>query len=71
MKPSKERPYVLYVAEVIYYKISDIKKLISEKRVIYDYKVDQKEFKWSGKSILKKIDLNLLPNYIFNNKYLY
>ncbi len=26
MKPSKERPYVLFVAEIIYSKISDIKK---------------------------------------------
>ena len=35
--------------------------------MIYDYKVDQKEFKWSGKSTLKKIDLNLLPDYITKN----
>ena len=49
-------------------KINDIKKLINEKRVIYDYKVDQKEFKWSGKSILKKIDLSFLPNYISKNE---
>ena len=48
-------------------KLNDIKKLINEKRVIYDYKVDQKEFKWSGKSTLKKIDLNLLPDYISKN----
>ena len=48
-------------------KIEDIKKFISEKRIIYDYKADQKEFKWSGKSVLKKIDLNLLPKYISNN----
>ena len=48
-------------------KLNDIKKLINEKRVIYDYKVDQKEFKWSGKSTLKKIDLNLLPDYISEN----
>ena len=32
------------------------------------YKVDQKEFKWSGKSILKKIDLSLLPDYISKNE---
>ena len=48
-------------------KLNDIKKLINEKRVIYDYKVDQKEFKWSGKSTLKKIDLNFLPDYISKN----
>ena len=48
-------------------KLNDIKKLINDKRVIYDYKADQKEFKWSGKSTLKKIDLNLLPDYISKN----
>ena len=57
-----------YEFELSGIKINDIKKLISEKRVIYDYKVDQKEFKWSGKSILKKIDLSFLPDYISKNE---
>ena len=48
-------------------KTNDIKKLIDEKRVMYDHNVDQKGFKWSGKSILKKININLLPNYIKDN----
>jgi len=48
-------------------KIRDIKKLIDEKRVMYDHNVDQKGYKWSGKSILKKINLNLLPSYIGDN----
>ena len=48
-------------------KTNDIKKLIDEKRVMYDHNVDQKGFKWSGKSILKKINVNLLPNYIKDN----
>ena len=47
--------------------VDDIRKFISEKRIIYDYKADQKQFKWSGKSILKKIDPQLLPFYIQNN----
>ena len=34
---------------------------------MYDHNVDQKGFKWSGKSILKKININLLPNYIKDN----
>ena len=34
---------------------------------MYDHKVDQKGYKWSGKSILKKINLNYLPNYIKDN----
>ena len=49
-------------------KLEDIKKLLKEKRVMYDHKVDQKGYKWSGKSILKKLNQNLLPDYISNNK---
>ena len=48
-------------------KIADIKKLINEKRVMYDHNVDQKGYKWSGKSILEKNNLNLLPKYIGEN----
>ena len=48
-------------------KTEDIKKMIKEKRVIYDYKVDQKKYKWSGKSVLKKINTSLLPKYISSN----
>ena len=52
-------------------KIDDIKKFISEKRVIYDYKVDQKGFKWSGRSTLKKLETKFLPSYISKNLYKY
>ena len=45
-------------------KIDDLKKLIIEKRVMYDHNVDQKGYKWSGKSKLKKIDNNFLPEFI-------
>ena len=48
-------------------KTNDLKKLIQEKRVMYDHNVDQRGYKWSGKSILKKINLNHLPVYIQNN----
>ena len=34
---------------------------------MYDHNVDQKGYKWSGKSILQKINLNLLPKYISSN----
>ena len=52
-------------------KIADIKKFIFEKRVIYDYKVDQKEFKWSGRSTLKKLETKFLPSYISKNLHKY
>ena len=48
-------------------KINDLKKLIEEKRVMYDHNVDQKGYKWSGKSILKNIDIIFLPDHISSN----
>ena len=48
-------------------KLDDIKKLINEKRIIYDYKADQKKYKWSGRSILKKVSNYLLPAYVSSN----
>ena len=48
-------------------KIDNLKKLIAEKRVMYDHNVDQKGYKWSGKSILKNIELDSLPKYISSN----
>ena len=56
-----------YEFEVSGLKINDIKKLIAEKRVMYDHSVDQKAYKWSGKSILKKVSNDVLPNYINSN----
>jgi len=52
-------------------KQSDLKKLILEKRVMYDHNVDQKGYKWSGKSKLKNISISELPKYIGlnNSKY--
>jgi len=41
--------------------------MISEKKIIYDYQADKKKYKWSGKSILKKINNHLLPKYISSN----
>ena len=48
-------------------KINDIKKFMDEKRVVYDHNVDQKDYKWSGKSRLKKIQNSFLPSYISSN----
>ena len=48
-------------------KINDLKKLINEKRVMYDHNIDQKGYKWSGKSILKKVNESLLPKYVSSN----
>ena len=48
-------------------KITDLKKFIKEKRVMYDHSVDQTGYKWSGKSILKTMNVNQLPRYIRDN----
>jgi beta-1,4-mannosyl-glycoprotein beta-1,4-N-acetylglucosaminyltransferase len=48
-------------------KLNDIKKLLDEKRVMYDHTIDQKGYKWSGKSILQNINADLLPEYVASN----
>ena len=34
---------------------------------MYDHKIDQKGYKWSGKSKLYKLNDNLLPKYVSEN----
>jgi len=48
--------------------VKNIKKMIVEKKTIYNLKVDSRSNKFDDGNILKKIDLNLLPNYILENK---
>tara|TARA_B110000211_G_scaffold226236_1_gene279557 strand:- start:5810 stop:6706 length:897 start_codon:yes stop_codon:yes gene_type:complete len=45
-------------------KISDIKKIMHEKRIIYDHNIDQKGYKWSASKKLKKLDKAYLPEYV-------
>ena len=47
--------------------IEDLKKMINEKKVVYDHAVDQKGYKWSGNFQLKKIEKKLLPTYVISN----
>ena len=48
-------------------KISDLKKKIKGKEAIYDHAVDQKTNKWNSKTILNKIELNKMPDYLKEN----
>ena len=48
--------------------LKDLKKLIKEKRIMYDHKVDQKGYKWAGQSFLKKINNSELPDYVRLNQ---
>ena len=45
-----------------------IEEMINNKRAIYNIKADQKNNKFGGENILSKIDINLLPKYISDNK---
>ena len=48
--------------------VEDIKEMIINKKTIYNLKVDSRSNKFDNGNRLKKIDLNLLPNYILQNK---
>ena len=45
-----------------------IKEMITNKKTIYDIKADQRDKKFDGSNSLIKIDINLLPSYILENK---
>ena len=47
---------------------TEIKKIISEKKVLYDHSVDKRKDKWRATSKLEKINEKLLPEYLKNNK---
>tara|TARA_B110001450_G_scaffold21131_1_gene19147 strand:+ start:163 stop:1035 length:873 start_codon:yes stop_codon:yes gene_type:complete len=48
--------------------IKNIKEMIANKKTIYNLKVDSRINKFDGQNKLEKIDLNLLPRYILENK---
>ena len=47
--------------------IEKIKKMVDEKKPIYDLKVDQRKNKFDTKNQLIKVDKDQLPSYILNN----
>jgi beta-1,4-mannosyl-glycoprotein beta-1,4-N-acetylglucosaminyltransferase len=48
--------------------IDKIKNFINSKSVIYDHRVDQTQYKFSGGQKLEKMDLKFLPKYISSNQ---
>ena len=48
-------------------KVDDLQKKISEKKIIYDHEVDQKESKWKSEKNLIKTDLKNMPTYLREN----
>ena len=47
--------------------LEDIKKMVYNRRVLYDLEIDQRNFKWSGKKILEKVNLSEMPDYLLLN----
>ena len=47
--------------------IKDLKKLIENKRVMYNHSLDKKKNKWGQGEKLEKIDLKKMPSYILDN----
>ena len=48
--------------------IKNIQEMINNKKTIYNLKVDSKSNKFGGENKLKKINFDLLPSYILENK---
>ena len=48
-------------------KVEDLQKKISDKKIIYDHEVDQKESKWKSEKNLIKTDLKNMPTYLREN----
>ena len=48
-------------------KLKDIKEMVKNNKVLYDHNVDQRNYKWSGNTILKKTTLSEMPEYIIEN----
>ena len=46
---------------------ASISKMIKDKKILYNYKVDQKKNKWESEILLKSFPIEGLPDYIFNN----
>jgi len=47
--------------------LNDIKKMVENRKILYDHSVDQRDYKWAGSKTLKKVDLSQMPDYIRKN----
>ena len=47
--------------------VEKIEEMIKQKKLIYNYKVDQKENKFLNTETLKELELNKLPKYVYSN----
>jgi len=47
--------------------LTDIKKMVKEKKILYDHSADQTGYKMKGSKTLKKVSLSEMPDHIKNN----
>ena len=47
--------------------LKDMEKMVSERKILYDHAAKQEDDKYTGNQSLKKISIDLLPEYIFKN----
>tara|TARA_Y100000590_G_scaffold468491_1_gene651435 strand:- start:4351 stop:5250 length:900 start_codon:yes stop_codon:yes gene_type:complete len=47
--------------------LEDLKKIVKEKKIIYDHSQDQTAYKWGSKTTLSKIELSKMPDYLKEN----
>ena len=47
--------------------VEDIKRKISEKKIIYDHGSDQREYKWGSDKTLEVLNVSKMPDYIIEN----
>tara|TARA_B100000029_G_scaffold80140_1_gene71538 strand:+ start:1322 stop:2215 length:894 start_codon:yes stop_codon:yes gene_type:complete len=48
-------------------KLENIKEMIKNKKILYDLGVDRRDYKWSGKKTLSRVDLSEMPDYLKSN----
>ena len=49
-------------------KLEDIRRIVKDKKILYDHNVDQRDYKWGSSKTLTKIPLYEMPEYINKNK---
>ena len=49
-------------------KLEDVRRIVKNKKILYDYNVDQRDYKWESSKSLTKIPLYEMPEYINKNK---
>ena len=48
-------------------KLDDLKKLMREKKIMYNHSIDKKKYRWSEGEELEKIKIEEMPEYIIKN----